>query len=102
MSLPLARVNDITTGICCTHSNPTCIPMTGLVAQGAATVSAEGLPLARMNDTIIGACGHTGIIASGSPTVNAEGLPVARVGDSHAGSFTGSIGGGSITVSGGN
>lgn len=98
MSRPVARVNDITVGICCAHSNPSCIPMSGLIAQGAPTVNAEGLPVARMNDTIIGACGHTGIVASGAPTRLAEGLPVARVGDSHAGSFTGSVGGGSPTV----
>nr|BDD47142.1 hypothetical protein 17 [Saccharospirillaceae bacterium] len=98
MSLPIARVNDTTVGICCAHSNPTCIPMTGMISQGATKVMAEGVPVARLNDTVIGSCGHTGMIAGGSATVMAKGLPVARAGDSHTGSFTGSIGGGAVTT----
>lgn len=100
MSHPIARLNDITVGICCAHSNPSCIPMTGLIAQGEATVTAEGLPVARINDIVIGSCGHAGIIASGLPTVMAEGQQVARVGDTHSSSFRGTIGAGATTVLG--
>lgn len=91
MSFPIARVQDITVGICCAHSKPTCIAVGGLVANGAPTVTAEGLPVARLGDTVISACGHTALIASASASVFADGLPVARTGDTHSGVFSGVI-----------
>lgn len=95
MSLPVARLNDLTTGICSAHSTGP-IPAVGYVASAAATVTAEGIPVARLGDTVISACGHTGIIASASPSVFAEGAPVARVSDTHSGAFTGQLGAGSV------
>lgn len=98
MSQPIARLNDLTVGICCAHSNPSCIPMTGMIAQGAATVTAEGMSVAGLNDVVIGSCGHTGIISSSSPTVMAEGKLLVRTGDAHSGNFRGKIAGRTITV----
>lgn len=100
MSLPLARLNDLVTGICSAHPHGP-IPAVGYIASASATVTAEGLPVARLGDTVITACGHSGLIASGSATVTAEGAPVARVGDTVSGAVTGQIGAGAArTLSG--
>lgn len=91
MSLPIARLNDLVTGVCTAHPNGP-IPAVGYIASAAATVTAEGLPIARLGDTVVTACGHSGLIASASASVLAEGAPVARVGDTVSGVFSGQIG----------
>jgi len=90
MSLPVARLNDLTTGICSAHSTGP-IPAVGYVASAAANVTAEGIPVARLGDTVISACGHTGIIASASPSVLVEGNAIARSGELVSGSMNGHL-----------
>lgn len=94
----VANLNQICVGICCAHGTPPCINTTGVIASGAATVTAEGLPVARVGDLVVLACGHTAIIVSGSPTVTAEGIPLARATDLVGGVFTGNIATGTPTV----
>lgn len=94
----VANLNQLCVGICCAHPPAPCIPMTGLISTGAATVNAEGLPVARIGDLVVLACGHTSIVISGSPTVTAEKIPLSRVGDLVGGVFTGSIATGTPTV----
>lgn len=93
-----ARVGDTVSGVCCAHSNPTCISTTGIIVQGAGTVNSEGQPIARVSDTVALACGHTAIIVSSNATVSAEGILVARIGDSVGGVFTGTIVSSAATV----
>jgi len=76
-----ARLGDLWVGICCCHSNPTCIPMTGYIIGGSPNVNSANAKDARLSDLTIGACGHTGYIISGSPTVIANSLGKARLGD---------------------
>jgi uncharacterized Zn-binding protein involved in type VI secretion len=69
------------------HSTPK--TGTGIVIQGSTNVFTNGLPTARMMDTVLFPDGHTGIIIEGSGTVIANGLPVARILDQFVGCFTG-------------
>jgi uncharacterized Zn-binding protein involved in type VI secretion len=101
MSIPVATLNMNVVGICCAHAQPTCIPTSGIIGGGAATVTAEGMPVARLGDNVILACGHSALIAGGSASVLAENLPVARLGDSVTGVFTGNIAGGAPTTQAG-
>jgi uncharacterized Zn-binding protein involved in type VI secretion len=94
----IARIGDACVGICCGHSDPPCIDMTGIIASGAGTVSSEGALASRIGDIVVGGCGHVGIIVSGSSTVFIEGSNAARLGDVFAGTFTGTIVTGSGTV----
>ncbi len=92
----IARVGDVAVGTCCCHSDPTCVPWTGVIVSGAGTVTAEGSPVARIGDIAV-SC-HVGIIVSGAGTVTAEGGPVARIGDATAGCGSGTIVSGAGTV----
>jgi len=55
-----------------------------VIVTGAATVMAEGLPVARQTDIVVGCC--VGVIVVKSITTTAMGLPTARIGDSVRGS----------------
>ena len=56
----------------------------GVIANGATTVTANGIPVAQLGSAVAGhGIGpHAGsVIIVGSATVYAEGIPVARLGD---------------------
>jgi uncharacterized Zn-binding protein involved in type VI secretion len=89
--IPMARVGDAFAGICCCHVDPTCIGMTGVIVTGSPNTQADGIPVARVGDLVIGACGHSGVITSGSGNSQADGIPIARVGDGVAGCLIGTI-----------
>jgi uncharacterized Zn-binding protein involved in type VI secretion len=95
-----ARIGDIAVGVCCCHSDPPCVPWTGVIVSGAGSVIVEGSPLARIGDLVVGC--HAQVIVSGSGTVMAEGSPVARLGDATAGCTSGTIvtGAGTVLVGG--
>jgi len=93
-----ARLTDIAIGICCCHSNPTCIPMVGVIITASPNVTTNNLGQARVTDVLIGGCGHVGIIVSGSPNVQANNLSVARVGDPVVGCLIMTIATGSSNV----
>jgi len=86
-----ARNSDVIVGICCCHSNPTCISVSGIIVGNSPNVGVNGLGAARVGDAAIGSCGHATIIVSGSPNTLINGLGAARVGDSVAGCITGTI-----------
>lgn len=65
-------------GICYSHDSPKTV--TGTVITGSGTVLTEGLPTARIGDTVQATCGHTGVIITGSSSHIVEGLPCAMVG----------------------
>lgn len=55
----------------------------GPITAGSPNVAFEGLPAARLNDSLI--CqGPNDLIATGSATVSINGLPAARIGDQTA------------------
>jgi len=101
MGLGLARVLDVGVGQCCCHSSPTCIPMTGMIVTGSGTVFSNKLGAARLNDVVLGECGHVGLIAMGSSTIGSNSLPQARITSVFVGCFTGTIVTGSGNVIGG-
>jgi len=91
MGLSCARISSVGTGTCCGHSDPTCIPMTGQIINGAGAVFINGLACARIGDVVLGDCGHSGTMIKGSGTVFVEGLAVSRISDVFDGTFFGTI-----------
>ncbi|MFW6242529.1 MAG: PAAR domain-containing protein [bacterium] len=85
----ISTINSLGSGICCCHSNPTCISMTGVLTTGAGSHFLENNQVSRIGDIVIGFCGHVGVMVTGSPTYFSEGSQVVRIGDSFSGCFTG-------------
>lgn len=98
MGIPAAIVTSIGVGICCCHSDPPCIPQSGIVVQGSAITSSGKLPNARIADLIIASCGHTGVIVTGSSHSFSEKRPMAHIGSRFTGCFIGTIVTGSPNV----
>lgn len=78
-----ARQGDAWTGQCCCHDG--CIAMSGVITEGSPDTLVNGRPQARLDDEVVGDCGHTGYITSGSSNYIVNGLPAARVGDTVGG-----------------
>lgn len=76
----VSRLTDIWTGICCCHSDPTCISMTGYIITCSPNHISGGLGVARLTDMTIGGCGHTGQIITGSTVNVTNGLAKAHIG----------------------
>lgn len=76
-----SRLTDLWTGICCCHSDPTCISMGGYIITGSPNVFTGGPAAARLTDLTIGWCSHPGQIITGAPTTFANALPRARIGE---------------------
>ena len=83
-------------GVCCCHTS--CINMQGPILTGSVNVLTNKFGNARLDDVVIGNCGHTGIIISSSSTVNTTSKGNARIGDSFSGCFSGTIISGSPNV----
>src|SRR4030042_3575077 len=89
LTMPNARVlGSCGEGQCCCHSDPQCIPITGVVISGSPDILINGLPAARIGDLMQGSCGHFGTIISGSSSVFSNGIPAARLGDITQGCLT--------------
>lgn len=76
-------------GVCCCKPHKHCVPMTGIIVTGCATVTNANQSNAVVTDVGIGMCGHATMIATGSPTVTCNNLANARVGDAVAGCING-------------
>lgn len=95
--LPVSRMMDMAVGICTCHKNP--MPTIGWIYPSTTTVLVNSLPVARMGDIVITACGHMGYVMNGSTTVLTQSLPTARIGDIVSGCcFQGTIIQGSSNV----
>jgi len=81
--MPVARVTDISIGLCYCHPPLPTIVYVGIINQGADTVITNNLKTARLTDNVQGC--HRGTITSSSNTVFAENLGVARVCDTVGG-----------------
>ena len=92
-----ARMFDMWVGICCCHTDPTCIPMTGIIITGSPNTMSSSLAQARITDMTIGYCGHPGIIISASGNHKTNNLGSARVGDNVSGCNIGVIATGNPT-----
>lgn len=88
--LPLARLGDLTTGYCSTHT-PGGHTTTGIVIGASQNITVEGCIQARLGDIVLADCGSIGVICSGSGKVFMNGLPAARIGDSFTGTYSGTI-----------
>ena len=78
----VARVGDVTMGSCSVHGNN----ISGVIMTGSSNVTADGIPVSKIGDSVQATCGHVSTITSGSSIATVNGLPVARVGDSVGGS----------------
>lgn len=99
--LPVARHMDMAVGFCNspTHLPSTEVPEVGYIIATQMTVLVNGIPAARMFDTVMSGCGTSvGIIMNGSSKVLCGGLPMARLTDTFVGTFHGTIMNGSSNV----
>ena len=86
-----ARIGDLWTGICCCHSDPTCIDMQGIIVSSSGNHVSGILGVARLTDIVMGNCGHYGTIVTGSGKSFTNNLGKARVGDQVSGCTIGQI-----------
>jgi uncharacterized Zn-binding protein involved in type VI secretion len=87
----VSRLTDIWTGICCCHSDPTCISMTGYIITCSPNHISAGFGVARLTDITIGGCGHTGQIITGSTVNITNGLAKAMIGSQVTGCNIGTV-----------
>jgi len=86
-----SRLTDIWVGICCCHSNPTCIPMSGPIVTASTNHNSLVLGQARLTDMTIGGCGHPGTIVTAAPTCFTNNLGKARIGSAVTGCNIGTV-----------
>jgi len=86
-----SRVGDQWVGICCCHSDPTCIGMGGIIVTGSPDTISSGLGQAAVPDMTIGWCGHPGFIVTGSPDTLANNKSKATVGSQVTGCNIGTV-----------
>lgn len=84
-----ARLTDLFVGICVCHTPP--IPMGGFIITASDNVITNELGTARLNDLVLGYCGHTGFIVTASENVNVNERGVARLNDLVVGCLIGQI-----------
>ena len=82
---------DIWAGICCCHSDPTCIGMAGPIITGSFNNVSGNFDQSRLTDMTIGYCGHPGTIVTGSSKVVSNNLNKSRIGDSVVGCNIGNL-----------
>lgn len=87
----VARLTDLWSGICCCHSDPTCIGMSGPIITCSPDVNINSIGAARIGDITIGYCGHTGVIVGSSINSKCNYRGLARIGDMVAGCNIGVI-----------
>lgn len=86
-----SRIGDAWIGICCCHSDPTCVSMGGIIISGSPNAKSGGPSQSRLTDVTIGWCGHPGMIISSSIRSKTNSLGKARIGDSITGCNIGII-----------
>jgi hypothetical protein len=84
-------ITDIWAGICCCHSDPTCIGMAGPIMRGSPNDISGNSNQSRLTDITIGYCGHPGIIVSGASRSLCNNLPKGRIGDTVVGCNIGTL-----------
>ena len=80
-----SRLTDMWVGICCCHSDPTCISMGGYIITGSPNVISSSQAQGRLLETTIGFCGHSGMVVTSSPNVNANTRGKIKIGESVVG-----------------
>jgi len=86
-----ARLTDMFSGICCCHSDPTCIGMGGYIVSGILNHLSQGLPAAVLGSLVIGYCGHPGNVITASSKVSSGGIGTAYLGSAVSGCLIGTI-----------
>lgn len=95
---PICRLGDSASGTCNIHG-----PWTGTITTATSGFTCDGLPVARIGDSVLASCGHTFFIDSGSSVcTGADGIAIARQGDTvsltiNPGGFPLFIGSGALT-----
>lgn len=81
MASPVARVEDIVTGICDGPGHAKGREFYGTFMSGSNRVSADGRPVVCVGDLGETDCGHSFIALTGSDVWSIDGAPVHRQGD---------------------
>jgi len=80
--MPLSsRLTDLWSGICCCHTDPPCIGMSGPIIIASSNVISGNFGQARLTDQTVGWCGHPGNIVTASSKNIANNLGKVRIGD---------------------
>jgi len=87
--LGVARITDLTFGICRCHLFP--LSVGGVIISGSGKTFAESLNVARIGDIVKANCGHIGIIISGSGIAFADSIGIARLTDQTTGCYRATI-----------
>jgi hypothetical protein len=87
----ISRLNDHWTGICCCHSDPTCIPMGGFIITSSSDHKSSGPGVSRLQDMVVGYCGHTGTIVTSSLKNRTDSRGKSMVGSQVAGCSSGKL-----------
>ena len=83
-----ARLGDIWSGICIPHDRKA---MTGVIITASMDTKSNRKGAARLNDIVVGNCGHTGIIISASKKTFINKRGAARTEDAIGGNLIGII-----------
>lgn len=97
-----SRLGDMGVGICCCHSDPTCIGMVGILITGSPNHNTNSLATARKYDIMLGFCGHIGQMITSSNTAEVNNKGMVRIGDQFTGCFRGVVVSGSPNTTTGN
>lgn len=81
MTQGVARLGDLTTGVCSHPSHAVPLPTSGKIITASDTVFADNLPVARLGDTVLADCGHSSIIITSATTVDSNTRGNARLND---------------------
>lgn len=96
MTKGVCRVGDTVTGTCRAPASGHPRPFTGTWKTGSGTVTADGIPVVRQDDTGETDCHHIFKANGGVSTLTADGRKVQRVGDA----VTVVLGGEGVSASG--
>lgn len=77
----VARLNDLTDGICYDPSHLVPLPIGGRIITASGNTTDNNRPVARLGDTVLADCGHTSIIITAAPTVTTNSRGTARIND---------------------
>jgi hypothetical protein len=86
-----SRITDEWSGICCCHTDPTCVSMGGWIITGAPKNFSANQKQGYITSTTVGYCGHTGEVVTGAEKVFSNNKNEARIGDKVTGCNIGEL-----------
>lgn len=81
MTRGVARLGDLTSGVCNHPVHLVPLPIGGQIVTASGSVYANNRPVARLGDNVLADCGHLSIIITSATTVDSNKRGNARIGD---------------------